>query len=50
MLSKIGACRHGDKCSRTHNRPTFSPTILLQNFYHNPVVDLRQADAFDSLF
>uniref|UniRef100_F1LCR1 Splicing factor U2AF 35 kDa subunit n=1 Tax=Ascaris suum TaxID=6253 RepID=F1LCR1_ASCSU len=46
---KIGACRHGDKCSRTHNRPTFSPTILLQNFYHNPVVDLRQADAFDKV-
>ncbi|VDN53672.1 unnamed protein product [Dracunculus medinensis] len=46
---KIGACRHGDKCSRTHHRPTFSPTILLQNFYHNPIVDVRQADAFDKV-
>ncbi|VDN07561.1 unnamed protein product [Thelazia callipaeda] len=46
---KIGACRHGDKCSRTHHRPSFSPTILLQNFYHNPIVDVRQADAFDKV-
>lgn len=33
---KIGACRHGDRCSRQHNKPTFSQTILLQNFYQNP--------------
>uniref|UniRef100_A0A915E1W7 Splicing factor U2af 38 kDa subunit n=1 Tax=Ditylenchus dipsaci TaxID=166011 RepID=A0A915E1W7_9BILA len=44
---KIGACRHGDKCSRTHHKPTFSNTVLLKNFYINPVVDVRQADAFD---
>ncbi|VDM56112.1 unnamed protein product [Angiostrongylus costaricensis] len=46
---KTGACRHGDKCSRAHHTPTFSPTILLKNFYHNPVVDVRQADAFDKV-
>jgi len=33
---KIGACRHGDRCSRLHNKPTFSQTILLQNLYLNP--------------
>ncbi|XP_064394009.1 splicing factor U2AF 35 kDa subunit-like [Halichondria panicea] len=33
---KIGACRHGDRCSRLHNKPTFSQTILVQNMYHNP--------------
>eukprot|EP00053_Salpingoeca_punica_P020551 m.211866 g.211866 ORF g.211866 m.211866 type:complete len:281 (+) comp19044_c0_seq1:51-893(+) len=33
---KIGACRHGERCSRIHTRPTFSATILLQNFYQNP--------------
>lgn len=33
---KIGACRHGDKCSRLHNKPTFSQTLLLQNMYQNP--------------
>ena len=27
---KIGACRHGDRCSRIHNKPTFSQTIVLQ--------------------
>jgi len=25
---KIGACRHGDKCSRLHNKPTFSQVNL----------------------
>eukprot|EP00730_Choanoeca_flexa_P007806 TRINITY_DN12395_c3_g9_i1.p1 TRINITY_DN12395_c3_g9~~TRINITY_DN12395_c3_g9_i1.p1 ORF type:complete len:237 (+),score=38.31 TRINITY_DN12395_c3_g9_i1:101-811(+) len=33
---KIGACRHGDRCSRLHNKPTFGPTIVLQNMYQNP--------------
>lgn len=33
---KIGACRHGDRCSRVHNKPTYSETILLQNLYVNP--------------
>jgi len=42
---KIGACRHGDNCSRTHNKPTFSRTVLLRNIYHNPIIDLREADA-----
>jgi len=33
---KIGACRHGSSCSRLHNKPTFSQTLLMSNFYHNP--------------
>ncbi|XP_071957957.1 splicing factor U2AF 26 kDa subunit-like [Antedon mediterranea] len=33
---KIGACRHGDRCSRLHNKPTFSQTVLLLNIYQNP--------------
>lgn len=41
---KIGACRHGDKCSRIHNKPSFSQTVLMQNLYHNPK-DLSKADA-----
>ena len=32
------ACRHGDRCSRLHNRPTISPTILMQNMYINPAL------------
>ncbi|KAI6204641.1 hypothetical protein M3Y94_00699400 [Aphelenchoides besseyi] len=46
---KIGACRHGEKCSRTHNMPSFSQTVLLKNLYHNPVIDMRQADAFSKV-
>mgnify|MGYP002834890686 FL=1 len=30
---KIGACRHGDRCSRLHNKPTASQTILLTHMY-----------------
>lgn len=41
---KIGACRHGDRCSRIHNKPTFSQTILLQNLYHNPQNTAQTAD------
>lgn len=33
---KIGACRHGDKCSRTHLKPRFSPTIMLPHMYTPP--------------
>ncbi|WFD18567.1 hypothetical protein MCAP1_000771 [Malassezia caprae] len=33
---KIGACRHGDRCSRRHVEPTRSRTILLSNVYQNP--------------
>ncbi|KAL1922765.1 uncharacterized protein VTP21DRAFT_9141 [Calcarisporiella thermophila] len=36
---KIGACRHGDRCSRKHVKPTFSQTILLPNVFHNPIHD-----------
>ena len=38
-LTQIGACRHGDRCSRKHIKPPFSQTILLPNVYHNPAHD-----------
>ena len=55
---KIGACRHGDQCSRTHNRPVVSQTLLLKNMYQNlpaaiamaegqPVDDNKAEEAFD---
>src|ERR1700693_4375848 len=34
---KIGACRHGDRCSRTHLRPHFSQTIMIPHMYNPPV-------------
>ncbi|SAM00155.1 hypothetical protein [Absidia glauca] len=32
---KIGACRHGERCSRKHVKPTFSQTMLIANMYRN---------------
>jgi splicing factor U2AF subunit len=36
FFMKIGACRHGEKCSKKHVRPTFSQVVLLPNLYQNP--------------
>lgn len=36
---KMGACRHGEKCTRKHVKPTYSPTILMPNIYLNPSHD-----------
>ena len=36
---QIGACRHGDRCSRKHQRPVHASTILLSNVYQNPGMD-----------
>lgn len=33
---RIGACRHGDTCTRLHHKPSISQTILLQHMYHHP--------------
>uniref|UniRef100_A0A1A8FY99 U2(RNU2) small nuclear RNA auxiliary factor 1 n=1 Tax=Nothobranchius korthausae TaxID=1143690 RepID=A0A1A8FY99_9TELE len=41
---KIGACRHGDRCSRLHNKPTFSQTIALLNIYRNPQNNAQSLD------
>jgi len=37
---KVGACRHGDSCSRQHNKPPFSQTLILPNLWSNPVLAL----------
>ncbi|KAF8084091.1 hypothetical protein N665_0734s0016 [Sinapis alba] len=42
---KMGACRHGDRCSRIHNRPTISPTLLLSNMYQRPDMITPGVDA-----
>jgi splicing factor U2AF subunit len=41
---KIGACRHGEKCSKVHNKPTYSQTVLLKNLYLNPLNSSQTAD------
>ncbi|XP_019187409.1 PREDICTED: splicing factor U2af small subunit B-like [Ipomoea nil] len=45
---KIGACRHGDRCSRLHNRPTVSPTLLLCNLYQRPDMSDPQGQPLDA--
>lgn len=40
---KIGACRHGDRCTKLHREPTNSPTVLLKNLYWSP---LNQCKSF----
>jgi len=35
---KIGACRHGERCSRQHNKPPLSQTIMLRRLYDNPTI------------
>ncbi|KND02210.1 uncharacterized protein SPPG_02695 [Spizellomyces punctatus DAOM BR117] len=54
---KIGACRHGDRCSRKHVKPTFSQTVLLSNVYQNPAHEANCAltepdlqEHFDAFF
>lgn len=37
FFSKMGACRHGDNCTKTHVRPTVSPTVLFPMMYVNPL-------------
>jgi splicing factor U2AF 35 kDa subunit len=39
---KIGACRHGDRCSRIHHKPAFSPTLLIKHLYVNPKQQQQQ--------
>jgi splicing factor U2AF subunit len=34
---KMGSCRHGDRCSRRHNKPTISETVLLQGMFVKPL-------------
>lgn len=46
---KIGACRHGAKCTKTHNVPTFSQTVLLRNLYLSPLNSAQTAIAHDQI-
>jgi splicing factor U2AF subunit len=40
---KIGACRHGEKCSRQHHRPPFSETIIVKHMWDNPMCAVASA-------
>ncbi|AET41438.1 uncharacterized protein Ecym_8150 [Eremothecium cymbalariae DBVPG len=50
---KIGACRHGDKCSKRHSRPINSQTIVIYNMYipPNDINQVKlQAEDFDFFY
>ena len=44
FYSKIGACRHGDRCNRIHNKPVISPTIMFKHLYQNPPAAIAFAE------
>ncbi|CAH2350189.1 putative splicing factor U2AF 23 kDa subunit [[Candida] railenensis] len=44
FYTKIGACRHGEKCSRTHVKPLSSDTLLLPNLYQNPKLNKNEGE------
>ncbi|UKJ88988.1 U2 snRNP auxiliary factor [Theileria orientalis] len=41
---KIGACRHGDQCSRTHYKPSAAQTLVIRHMYQNPPVAIAIAE------
>ena len=43
FYNKVGACRHGEKCTRIHNKPMISPTIMFRHLYQNPPAALAFA-------
>jgi splicing factor U2AF subunit len=44
---KIGACRHGDGCTRQHNKPPLSQTLLFFHLYQNPRAAIAFADGIN---
>lgn len=44
---KIGACRHGDTCTRLHNKPILSQTLLFFHLYDNPPAAVAFADGME---
>ena len=44
---KIGCCRHGDTCTRLHNKPILSQTILFFHLYDNPPPAVAFADGME---
>ena len=45
---KIGACRHGDNCTRIHLKPTMSQTLLIPHMYDNPPAAIALAGGKES--
>ena len=44
---KIGACRHGDTCTRLHNKPPLSQTMVFSHLYENPPAAVAFSNGMD---
>lgn len=44
FYTRIGACRHGERCSKRHVKPFKSKTIILHNLYQNPKLNKNEQD------
>jgi splicing factor U2AF subunit len=44
---KIGSCRHGDTCTRLHNKPPLSQSMVFQHLYQNPNAAIVKANGMD---
>ncbi|XP_041585853.1 LOW QUALITY PROTEIN: putative U2 small nuclear ribonucleoprotein auxiliary factor 35 kDa subunit-related protein 1 [Vulpes lagopus] len=47
FYSKTGACRFGDRCSRRHNLPSSSPTLLIKSMFTTFGLEQRRRDDYD---
>uniref|UniRef100_A0A0V0GLJ6 Putative ovule protein n=1 Tax=Solanum chacoense TaxID=4108 RepID=A0A0V0GLJ6_SOLCH len=47
---KIDACRHGDRGSRLHTKPSISPKLRLPNMYQGPIDPLKMQQHFEDFY
>ncbi|XP_005358821.1 U2 small nuclear ribonucleoprotein auxiliary factor 35 kDa subunit-related protein 2 [Microtus ochrogaster] len=47
FYTKTGACRFGDRCSRKHNFPTSSPTLLIKSMFTTFGMEQCRRDDYD---
>ncbi|XP_039700064.1 U2 small nuclear ribonucleoprotein auxiliary factor 35 kDa subunit-related protein 2-like isoform X1 [Pteropus medius] len=47
FYSKTGACRFGNRCSRKHNFPTSSPTLLIRSMFTTFGMEQCRRDDYD---
>ena len=48
FYTKTGACRFGNRCSRKHNLPTSSPTLLIRSMFTTFGMEQCRRDDYDS--
>lgn len=50
FYTKIGACRHGDKCSKAHIKPVSSKCILITHIFNSKTMGSQFNDFYLDLF